>query len=82
VTVDAREGVSTGISAAGRAHTIRLLESPDTTPRDLLRPGHVVPLRTMPGGVLERDEHGLVLVSIADFIAYRLVHDSPAESAV
>src|SRR5437764_4585742 len=45
VTVDARDGVSTGISAADRAHTIRLLGSADTVPDDLSRPGHVVGLR-------------------------------------
>ncbi|MET8152110.1 bifunctional 3,4-dihydroxy-2-butanone-4-phosphate synthase/GTP cyclohydrolase II [Actinoplanes sp. NPDC049668] len=57
VTVDAREGVSTGISAADRAHTIRLLASADTRPDDLSRPGHVVPLRAKAGGVLRRPGH-------------------------
>jgi 3,4-dihydroxy 2-butanone 4-phosphate synthase/GTP cyclohydrolase II len=113
VTVDAREGVSTGISAADRAHTIRLLADPDTKASDLARPGHVVPLRAKAGGVLRRPghteasidlaqlaglnpagvlcelvnddgtmmrlpdlrrfaiEHELVLISIADLIAYR-----------
>src|SRR5688572_12800594 len=45
VTVDAREGVATGISAADRAHTIRLLAAADTVPEDFTRPGHIVPLR-------------------------------------
>ena len=113
VTVDAREGVSTGISAADRCHTVRLLSDPATSPADLSRPGHVVPLRAKAGGVLRRPghteaaidlatlaglrpsavlcelvnddgtmmrlpdlevfvkEHGLVLISIADLIAYR-----------
>ncbi|MGY0236969.1 bifunctional 3,4-dihydroxy-2-butanone-4-phosphate synthase/GTP cyclohydrolase II [Longispora urticae] len=113
VTVDARENVSTGISAADRAHTIRLLASADTVPSDLSRPGHVVPLRAKTGGVLRRpghteaaidlavlaglrpagvlcelvnddgtmmrlpdlrkfsEDHGLLLISIADLIAYR-----------
>ncbi|WP_026185240.1 bifunctional 3,4-dihydroxy-2-butanone-4-phosphate synthase/GTP cyclohydrolase II [Salinispora pacifica] len=113
VTVDAREGVSTGISAADRAHTIRLLADPGTRPEDLARPGHVVPLRAREGGVLRRPghteaatdltrlaglrpvgvlcelvnddgtmmrgpdlerfcaEHSLLLVTIADLIAYR-----------
>lgn len=113
VTVDAREGVSTGISAADRAHTIRLLADPGTGPEDLARPGHVVPLRAREGGVLRRPghteaatdltrlaglrpvgvlcelvnddgtmmrgpdlerfcaEHSLLLVTIADLIAYR-----------
>jgi 3,4-dihydroxy 2-butanone 4-phosphate synthase / GTP cyclohydrolase II len=113
VTVDAREGVSTGISAADRSHTIRLLSSTSTRAADLARPGHVVPLRAKAGGVLRRPghteaavdlallaglrpagvlcelvnddgtmkrlsdlerfcaQHGLVLVTIADLIAYR-----------
>ncbi|WP_229398502.1 bifunctional 3,4-dihydroxy-2-butanone-4-phosphate synthase/GTP cyclohydrolase II [Micromonospora okii] len=57
VTVDAREGVSTGISAADRAHTIRLLAAASTDPTDLARPGHVVPLRAREGGVLRRPGH-------------------------
>ncbi|WP_250037082.1 bifunctional 3,4-dihydroxy-2-butanone-4-phosphate synthase/GTP cyclohydrolase II [Paractinoplanes maris] len=57
VTVDAREGVATGISAADRARTIRLLASPETQPTDLSRPGHVVPLRAKSGGVLRRPGH-------------------------
>lgn len=57
VTVDAREGISTGISAADRSHTIRLLADPDTGPTDLARPGHVVPLRARDGGVLRRPGH-------------------------
>src|SRR4051794_39867287 len=57
VTVDAREGISTGISAADRAHTIRLLGSAETQPTDLSRPGHVVPLRAKAGGVLRRPGH-------------------------
>ena len=57
VTVDAREGITTGISAADRAHTIRLLGSAETQPTDLSRPGHVVPLRAKPGGVLRRPGH-------------------------
>src|SRR5262245_22840509 len=54
VTVDAREGVTTGISAAERAYTIRLLADPATRATDLSRPGHVVPLRARAGGVLRR----------------------------
>ncbi|WP_127503207.1 bifunctional 3,4-dihydroxy-2-butanone-4-phosphate synthase/GTP cyclohydrolase II [Actinoplanes solisilvae] len=57
VTVDAREGVATGISATDRARTIRLLASPETRPSDLSRPGHVVPLRAKSGGVLRRPGH-------------------------
>jgi 3,4-dihydroxy 2-butanone 4-phosphate synthase/GTP cyclohydrolase II len=52
--VDAARGVTTGISAADRACTIRLAVDPDTTPSDLARPGHVFPLRARTGGVLVR----------------------------
>jgi 3,4-dihydroxy 2-butanone 4-phosphate synthase/GTP cyclohydrolase II len=65
VTVDAREGVTTGISAADRAHTIRLLAGPATTADDLTRPGHVFPLRARPGGVLERPGHTEAAVDLA-----------------
>jgi 3,4-dihydroxy 2-butanone 4-phosphate synthase/GTP cyclohydrolase II len=54
VSVEAREGVTTGISAADRSHTIQVAIHPDSTPHDLVQPGHVFPLRARPGGVLER----------------------------
>ena len=57
VTVDAARGVTTGISAADRAHTIRLLAQEDSTASDFTRPGHVVPLRARHGGVLVRGGH-------------------------
>jgi 3,4-dihydroxy 2-butanone 4-phosphate synthase/GTP cyclohydrolase II len=57
VTVDAREGVTTGISAADRARTVHVLADPATTPFDLTRPGHVNPLRALEGGVLRRAGH-------------------------
>lgn len=57
VTVDARDGVSTGISAADRAHTARVLADPQTTAADLTRPGHMFPLRYREGGVLARRGH-------------------------
>jgi 3,4-dihydroxy 2-butanone 4-phosphate synthase/GTP cyclohydrolase II len=121
VTVDAREGITTGISAAERAHTMRVLADPTTEAADLSRPGHVVPLRARDGGVLRRaghteaaidlaqlaglrpagvlcelvnddgsmmrlpdlsrfaEEHNLVLISIADLIAYRQRHDRQIE---
>jgi 3,4-dihydroxy 2-butanone 4-phosphate synthase/GTP cyclohydrolase II len=53
-SIDAAEGVSTGISAADRARTIRVAMRPDCKPRDLARPGHVFPLRAREGGVLVR----------------------------
>jgi len=57
VTVDAAEGVTTGISAADRTHTIRTLAQADSVPSDFNRPGHVVPLRARNGGVLVRGGH-------------------------
>ena len=113
VSVDARRGTTTGISAADRAATVQALLDPETKPWDLARPGHVFPLRYVEGGVLRRaghteasvdlarlaglypagvlcevvnedgtmarmddlvkfaEEHGLLIVSIADLIAYR-----------
>jgi 3,4-dihydroxy 2-butanone 4-phosphate synthase/GTP cyclohydrolase II len=113
VTVDARDVESTGISARDRARTIKVLADSATEPHDLTRPGHVLPLRAVDGGVLRRaghteaavdlarlaglspagalaelvhddgsmmrapacrefaDEHGLMMISIADLIAYR-----------
>ncbi len=113
VSVDARDVAGTGISAEDRAHTIRVLADTATEPWELTRPGHVMPLRAVRGGVLRRaghteaavdlarmaglapvgalcemvnddgtmmrapqcrafaDEHGLVMISIADLIRYR-----------
>ena len=121
VSVDARNGVDTGISAADRARTIKVLCDSASEPYDLTRPGHVFPLRAMPGGVLRRpghteasvdlarlagltpagaiaevvnddgsmmrapalrefaNEHGLVMISIADLIAYRRRNESLVE---
>ncbi len=57
VSVDARDGVDTGISAADRARTIKVLADSATEPWELTRPGHVFPLRSVPGGVLRRPGH-------------------------
>ena len=57
VSVEAAEGVSTGISAADRARTIQVAADPSSTRKDLVAPGHVFPLRAAPGGVLEREGH-------------------------
>lgn len=57
ISVDARVGVSTGISAADRALTARLLADPATGPNDLVSPGHLFPLRADPGGVRARGGH-------------------------
>jgi 3,4-dihydroxy 2-butanone 4-phosphate synthase/GTP cyclohydrolase II len=54
VSIEAREGVTTGISAADRAHTIQVAISPEASPRDIVAPGHIFPLRAREGGVLER----------------------------
>jgi 3,4-dihydroxy 2-butanone 4-phosphate synthase/GTP cyclohydrolase II len=123
VTVDAAHGVTTGISAADRATTLRVLADPASGAGDLIRPGHVLPLRAVPGGVLHRGGHteaavdlcrlaglpevagiaemvrddgsmmrladsaaiarrdGLVLLTIADLIAWRRAHgDVPSEA--
>ncbi len=122
VTVDAATGVTTGISAADRTRTLRVLADPASGAGDLIRPGHVLPLRAVPGGVLHRAghteaavdlcrlaglepvaaiaelvnddgtmmrlartadlarEHGLVLLTIADLVAWRTrTGDLPAE---
>src|SRR5437588_2557202 len=54
VSIEAREGVTTGISAHDRARTIQVAIDPQTAPRDLVQPGHVFPLKARAGGVLER----------------------------
>ena len=124
ITVEAREGVTTGISAADRARTIQVAVDPKSTPRDLVQPGHIFPLKAKPGGTLERtghteaavdlarlaglnpagviceimaddgsmatgddlfaycERHGLKIVTIADLIAYRRVHDRLVERVV
>ena len=121
VTVDAATGVTTGISAADRTRTLRVLAAPGSGAEDLIRPGHVLPLRAVPGGVLHRAGHteaavdlvrlaglgevgaiaelvndggtmmrlpdaaalaerdGLVLITIADLIAWRSMND-PVEA--
>ena len=116
-TIEAREGVTTGISAADRAHTIRVAIDPKSTASDLARPGHIFPLRARRGGVLVRAgqteasvdlarmagltpagvicevmrddgemaripdlipfcrEHGLLILTVAELIRYRLRHE-------
>lgn len=65
VSVDAADGISTGISAYDRTRTIRLLADPNTRPDELVQPGHVFPLRARPGGVLERAGHTEAAVDLA-----------------
>jgi 3,4-dihydroxy 2-butanone 4-phosphate synthase/GTP cyclohydrolase II len=57
VSVDASDRLSTGISASDRAHTLRVLADPASTPGSLFRPGHILPLRAVDGGVRDRDGH-------------------------
>ena len=73
VSVDARRGVTTGTSAYDRAVSIRTLVDPATRPEDLNRPGHIFPLRAMPGGVLRRAGHTEAAIDLA-----RLAGCSPA----
>jgi 3,4-dihydroxy 2-butanone 4-phosphate synthase/GTP cyclohydrolase II len=124
ISVEAREGVTTGISAPDRARTIQVAVDPQSTPRDLVQPGHIFPLKAKEGGVLERtghteaavdlarmaglnpagaiceimaddghmavgdelvaycERHGLKMVTIADLIAYRRLHDKLVERVV
>ena len=65
VSVEAREGVTTGISAADRAHTIQVAIDPESRPADLVQPGHVFPLEARPGGVLERSGQTEAAVDLA-----------------
>ena len=57
VSIEAAEGVTTGISAADRAHTVRVAVSPDVQPSDIVMPGHIFPIMAKPGGVLTRAGH-------------------------
>jgi len=124
VSIEAREGVTTGISAADRARTVQVAIDPESRPSDLVQPGHVFPLKAKGGGVLERTgqteaavdlarlaglipagvicevmnddgtmarvpdlvgycaSHGLKMITIADLIAYRRVHDVLVERVV
>src|SRR3954452_16949106 len=71
VSVDAREGTSTGISAHDRALTMRMLADPSSTPADFTRPGHVVPLRAKAGGVLRRPGHTEAAVDLCRMAGLR-----------
>jgi 3,4-dihydroxy 2-butanone 4-phosphate synthase/GTP cyclohydrolase II len=71
VSIEAREGVTTGISAHDRAHTIQVAIDPRSRPEDLVQPGHVFPLKARSGGVLERTgqtEAGVDLARLAGLI--------------
>jgi len=73
VSVDAAEGITTGISAYDRAHTIKLLSDPATRSDDLVQPGHIFPLCARPGGVLERAGHTEAAVDLAALAGLRPV---------
>ncbi|HET7304375.1 MAG TPA: bifunctional 3,4-dihydroxy-2-butanone-4-phosphate synthase/GTP cyclohydrolase II [Segeticoccus sp.] len=82
ISVDAREGITTGISAADRTRTLRLLADEATTAAQLVRPGHVFPLRARPAGVLERPGHTEAAVDLCRLaglapvgVIAELVHD-------
>jgi 3,4-dihydroxy 2-butanone 4-phosphate synthase/GTP cyclohydrolase II len=65
VSVDARDGITTGISAADRARTVQVAIDPDSRPSDLVQPGHIFPLKAKPGGVLERTGQTEAAVDLA-----------------
>ncbi len=71
VTVDAAEGITTGISAADRALTIKLLSSPKSTAADFVQPGHINPLVAKPGGVLRRAGHTEAAVDLCRLAGLR-----------
>ncbi|WP_434002410.1 3,4-dihydroxy-2-butanone-4-phosphate synthase [Endozoicomonas sp.] len=77
VTIEAKEGVTTGVSAADRVTTIKTAIKDDCRPEELARPGHVFPLRARPNGVLDRRGHTegtveLPVLTIEDLASYRL----------
>lgn len=71
VSVDAAEGITTGISAADRAETIRIMADPTALPNHLVQPGHVFPLRAMAGGVLQRAGHTEAAVDLVNLAGCR-----------
>src|SRR6185437_5864998 len=73
ISVDAARGVSTGISAADRAETIRIMADPTAIPDDLVQPGHVFPLRARPGGVLQRAGHTEAAVDLVQLAGCRSI---------
>ena len=73
VSVDAADRISTGISARDRAHTLRVLADPTTTAADVIRPGHILPLRAVDGGVRERAGHTEAAVELMRLAGLRPV---------
>src|SRR5438132_1898426 len=73
VSVDAAKGITTGISAADRARTIKVMASPTAVSDDLVQPGHVFPLRARPGGVLQRAGHTEAAVDLVKLAGGRSI---------
>src|SRR5690606_19275167 len=73
ISVDAADRLSTGISASDRAHTLRVLADPESTPASLIRPGHILPLRAVDGGVQVRDGHTEAAVDLMKLAGLRPV---------
>src|SRR5712664_1392809 len=71
ISVDAARGITTGISAADRAQTIRIMTEPTAVPEELVQPGHVFPLRARPGGVLQRAGHTEAAVDLVKLAGCR-----------
>ena len=71
ISVDAANGITTGISAADRAKTIKTLANPTSIPKDLVQPGHIFPLRAKAGGVLQRAGHTEAAVDLAELAGCR-----------
>ncbi len=71
ISVDAAQGITTGISAADRARTIQIMADPTAVPNDLVQPGHVFPLRAKPGGVLQRSGHTEAVVDLVTLAGCR-----------
>ena len=73
ISVDAARGITTGISAADRAETIKIMADPTAVPEDLVQPGHVFPLRGRPGGVLQRAGHTEAAVDLVKLAGCRSI---------
>jgi 3,4-dihydroxy 2-butanone 4-phosphate synthase/GTP cyclohydrolase II len=73
ISVDAARGITTGISAADRAETIRIMAEPTAVPNDLVQPGHMFPLRACPGGVLQRAGHTEAAVDLITLAGCRKI---------
>ncbi|MDX8054745.1 3,4-dihydroxy-2-butanone-4-phosphate synthase [Lentzea sp. BCCO 10_0798] len=73
VSIDATNGIDSGISAADRAHTLRVLADPASTPQDVRRPGHVFPLRAKAGGLSERRGHTEAAVELMRLAGFQPV---------